>query len=238
MEKCTIDYKRGERLPVYFESNEDFSENKSSMFRLVHIIEGNGIIKLNKETIIFSAPAVLCLSETDEIELQQALKLAAQSVYFNPILINDSLKLSALRNEDTQLSASEYRDYFLIIPFIERINDKNAYIEICPIASKRVSQLFKSMKEELTYLESDYWPCRSRSFFFEVLFLIQNMITDLKNRVDINLPEPSEDTSDVILYLHTNYDKKITIEELTDIFHINRTTLSANFRKSMGISIM
>jgi AraC family L-rhamnose operon regulatory protein RhaS len=37
--------------------------------------------------------------------------------------------------------------------------------------------------------------------------------------------------------LHTNYQNKITIEDLTQTFHINRTTLSEKFRASTGMSI-
>lgn len=238
MENWTIDNKRGYGLPAYFKSEEDFQQNFRSMLRLVHIIEGSGIIKLNNEITVFSAPALFCLNEQDETLLQQSLNLKAQAMYFQPILINDTLKLDIIRSENADLSQSEYRDYFLIIPFIERSDNVSPYIEIGPIVSMRVSQLFKSMKEELTFMETEFWPCRCRSFLLETLFLIQNMITDARNKEGIDLPVPSEDISDIILYLHTNYHKKITIEELTDIFHINRTTLSEKFKKSIGFSII
>lgn len=238
MEKLTFDNKRGFGLPVYFEPNEMLKESSDSMLRLVFVTEGSGIIKINRETIIFSSPALFCFNELDKMELQQSINVRAQAVYFNPAVMNDSLQLDIIRRDNIVLSSTEYRDYFLIIPFMERDEFKKPYIELGPMTSKRVTQLFSGMKEELTYMENEFWPCRSRSYLLETLFLIQNIITDSKREENISLPEPAEDISDIILYLHTNYNRRITIEELTNIFHINRTTLSERFRKSNGLSII
>lgn len=238
MEKITVDNKREYMLPVYFEAKEEFKEGCDSMLKLVYVIEGSGILKINGNMAIFSAPSLFCFNELDEVELKNSINLAAQAVYFDPVVINDSLKLDVIRRDYSQLTTTEYRDYFLIIPFMEREEFKIPYIEIGPITSKRVAQLFSGLMEELTYFENEFWACRSRSFLLESLFLIQNMITDSKNKENIDLPEYSEDISNIILYLHTNYNNKITIEELTEIFHINRTTLSKKFRKSTGLSII
>jgi AraC family L-rhamnose operon regulatory protein RhaS len=238
MEKLTVDTKRGYTLPVYFEVKERLKEESKLMLKLVYVIEGSGIIKLNEQMMIFSAPAIFCISDLDKVELIKGVNLEAQAVYFDPIVIDDFLQLSAIRKEDAELSSTQYRDYFLILPFMDRQVFKTPYIEIGPITSKRVAQLFKGIEVELTFMENEFWPCRSRSFLLEILFLIQNMTTDLKDEEKLELPRIPEDISPIVLYLHTNYNKKITIEELTDEFHINRTTLSGKFKKSMGITII
>lgn len=238
MEKITIDNKRGFTLAAFFQPNEEFKETYKSMFKLVYVIDGSGIIKLNGQTVIFSAPALFCFNELDEVVLHQSIKLVAKAVYFSPLIIDDSLQPDILRRDYIQLSETQYKDYFLIIPFIDREEFKIPYIEIGPLISRRTTQLFKGVEEELTSNESEFWPCRSRSFLLELLFLIQNIITDSKHRAALELPETSGDVNDIILYLHTNYNKKITIEELTNIFHINRTTLSEKFRSSTGVSII
>lgn len=238
MEKMTMDKKRGFAQAVYFEPDENFKEKYASMLKLVYVTDGSGIIKLNGQTVIFSAPALLCFNDLDEVVLQQSLKLAARAVYFNPLFIDDSLQLDFLRKEDAQLSETQYKDYFLIMPFVDREEFKIPYIEIGPMISRRASQLFKGIEEELIFMETEFWPCRSRSYLLELLFLIQNIITGSRDREDLKLPETSEDISDLILFLHTNYNRKITIEELTDIFHINRTTLSDKFKNSTGTTII
>jgi AraC-like DNA-binding protein len=238
MEKLTIDNKRGYTLAAYFEPDEDFKEQCSSMLKLVYVSEGSGIIKLNGQMVIFSAPAFFCFNELDEVVLQQNINLVASSIYFDPVIIDDSLQLSIIRKNYTQLSMTQYRDFFLIIPFIDREELKMPCIELGPMTSKRAARLFKGVEEELVFTENEFWPCRSRSFLLEILFLIQNLITDAKGRSALELPEATEDVGDIILYLHTNYNRKITIEELTEVFHINRTTLSEKFRSSIGTSII
>lgn len=238
MEKHTVDNKRGSTLQAYFEPNGDFTKCNNLMLRLVYVMEGSGIMQVNGQSVIFSAPTLFCFNEIDEVELQQGINIINQTLYFNPTVINGALQLEVIRKGYSQLSITEFQDYFLLTPFLDRKKFCTAYIEIGPITSKRIFKLFEGMKEELTYMENDFWECRYRSYLLETLFLIQNMITDLKSEGSIGIPEPSENISDIILYLHTNYDKKVTIEELTDIFHINRTTLSEKFRRSTGLSII
>jgi AraC-like DNA-binding protein len=120
MERLTIDNKRGFTLAAYFEPNEDFKEQNASMLKLVYVPQGTGIIKLNEQTVIFSAPALFCFNELDEVALQQNINLAARSIYFDPAIIDDSLQLNIIRRNYTQLSLTQYRDFFLIIPFIDR----------------------------------------------------------------------------------------------------------------------
>lgn len=238
MEKLTFDSKRGFTLAVFFEPKEEFKEQSKSMLKLVYVMKGSGIMNINEQPVIFSAPALFCFNELDEVILQQSINLAAQAVYFDPAIIDESLNLKIIREDYARLSETEYRDYFLIVPFMDREEFKIPYIEIGLVTSKRVVHLFRGVEEELTCTENEFWPCRSRSFLLEILFLIQNMITDSKNKENLELPSASEDVSGIILYLHANYNKKITIEELTEIFHINRTTLSQKFRRSTGISII
>lgn len=238
MEKHTVDNKRGSTLQAYFEPNGDFTKCNNLMLRLVYVMEGSGIMQVNGQSVIFSAPTLFCFNEIDEVGLQQGINIITQILYFNPTVINGALQLEVIRKGYSQLSITEFQDYFLLTPFLDRKKFSTAYIEIGPITSKRIFKLFEGMKEELTYMENDFWECRYRSYLLETLFLIQNMITDLKSEGSISIPEPSENISDIILYLHTNYDKKVTIEELTDIFHINRTTLSEKFRRSTGLSII
>lgn len=61
--------------------------------------------------------------------------------------------------------------------------------------------------------------------------------TDYKTAGEIELNDNSLEINDVIIYLHTNYQSRITINDLTKNFHINRTTLSEKFRLCTGMSI-
>jgi hypothetical protein len=75
MEKLTLDNKRGFTLAAYFVPIEEFKEQSKSMLKLVYAIEGSGVIKINGQTVIFSAPALFCFNELDEVVLQQSINL-------------------------------------------------------------------------------------------------------------------------------------------------------------------
>lgn len=64
----------------------------------------------------------------------------------------------------------------------------------------------------------------------ESLLLYIDTETDYKTAGGIELNNDSSEINDVIIYLHTNYQSRITINDLTKNFHINRTTLSEKFR--------
>jgi AraC family L-rhamnose operon regulatory protein RhaS len=42
----------------------------------------------------------------------------------------------------------------------------------------------------------------------------------------------------IVLYLHTHYQEKITLDRLARTFHTNRTTLAERFREAAGVSVM
>jgi AraC family L-rhamnose operon regulatory protein RhaS len=82
------------------------------------------------------------------------------------------------------------------------------------------------------------WPCRSRSFFLELLFLAERLFSAPIEIEESTLTGASGDVADIILYLHTHYHRRITIEELTRTFHINRTTLIERFREATGLPVI
>ncbi|GLC30261.1 AraC family transcriptional regulator [Clostridium omnivorum] len=238
MELFTFDDKREIKLPVYMETKEPFSSDNHSMFRLILVENGGGIVSVNENIIVFSAPTIFCFNSDDKIELNKESELSARAIYFSPTLVNDALTEEKLKNDGQDLSESEYRDYFSLQPFL--YNEEHGYgqFEVGPATAKRISKLFDSLDEEITTLNSNFWRCRSRSFFLEVLFLLQYIYTDSENETKFEVMKSTNEVNEIILYLHTHYERKITIEELTEEFHMNRTTLTDKFSHCTGMSVM
>ena len=238
MELFTFDEKREIKLPVYIETKEPFSSENHLMFRLILVENGGGIISVNENTIVFSAPAIFCINSSDIINLEKSSDLKAKAIYFSPTLVNNALTLEKLKNPEEYLSESEYQDYFSLVPFVYRENLSFGQIEVGPVTAKRVSELVVSLEEELALLNNNYWRCRSRSFFLEILFLIQYIFTDMENTDKFEVIKFPSEINEIILYLHTHYERKISIEELTEEFHINRTTLADKFSNATGMPVM
>jgi len=183
------------------------------------------------------APSVFCLSERDIVVLEKECGVKVQVIYFDPTIINSSFTLEKVYDRNNFDKATSIQDYFYLEPFLYPREKTSSYFEIGPMMFKRISQLYKMLYDETNPCKGEYWVCRSRSFFLEILFIIQNIYTNLEADDRILLPNTSNDLYEIVLYLHTNYQNTITIEELTKTFHINRTTLSKKFRALTGMPI-
>ena len=146
-----------------------------------------------------------------------------------------------MKNLEEDISESEYRDYCSLLPFVHGEEYSIGQFEVGPATVKQIARLIDSLQEELTLLNNNFWRCRSRSFLLEILFFLQYIYTDMENATKhevIKLSHESNQINEIILYLHTHYERKISIEELTEEFHINRTTLGDKFTRSIGMPVI
>jgi AraC family L-rhamnose operon regulatory protein RhaS len=106
------------------------------------------------------------------------------------------------------------------------------------IDSSLIDHKLNQLKELLEKQNTNNWPCRSRSYLFEVLFCLTRQEEDEEAAENILLYEGGSRLAvEVIYYLQTCYNQKITIEKLAEEFHTNRTTLLNDFKKYTGHSI-
>ncbi|ADL53984.1 AraC family transcriptional regulator [Clostridium cellulovorans] len=241
MELFTVDVNRETKLPIYIEIKEPFSSENHMMFRLILVEKGAGIIRVNENTIVVSAPTIFCVNANDRIKLDQCNNLSGRAVYFSPTVVNNVLTLERMKSLEEEISESEYRDYCSLLPFIHEEESSIRQIEIGPATARQIAKVIDSLQEELKSLNNDFWRCRSRSFLLEILFFLQYIYTgteDLTEHEVKKLSCENNQINEIILYLHTHYERKISIEELTEKFHVNRTTLTDEFTKATGMSTM
>jgi AraC family L-rhamnose operon regulatory protein RhaS len=111
-------------------------------------------------------------------------------------------------------------------------------LRIGPNSAQRLSHLFEATSQEIALQRDDGWPCRSRSFLLELLFLVERIFSAPRETDGSVLTTASDDVTEVIMYLHAHYDRRITVEELTGTFHVNRTTLTERFREATGMPVI
>ena len=126
-------------------------------------------------------------------------------------------------------------------PFLRRDAAYEGHLSIGPAIHLRLSSLLSAISHQIVQQEDAYWSCRSVSFLLELLLLLSRLLYTSKVEQDIpflSLSNPDGEVDPIILYLHTHYQEKITIAELTKRFHTNRTTLSTRFRQVTGMTIV
>lgn len=234
MELYIENKKKNVKLPLYLEDNIKDTYD-CIMFKIILIEEGSTILQVNDKSIVLSAPALLCLNEKESLRVQKKEGLVIRSIYFNPSIVNSYFNLENVYSSLNSVTETVKLDHFYFIPFINRSSKSEGLIEIGPLTSKRISTVFNSLKDQITNYSDSYWRCRNRSFLIEILFIIQHCYSE-KDIISINIQESTASINDVLLYLHLNYYKKITIEELIDEFNTNRNTLNKKFKMETGLS--
>ena len=98
--------------------------------------------------------------------------------------------------------------------------------------------MMNQMSDMLEVQPDDQWPCRSRSYLMEMLFLLSRIYKQGIAPPELSLPSEDMSLQPIITHLYTHYRDKIKLEHLTKLFHTNKTTLNNRFRSSTGQSVM
>lgn len=103
--------------------------------------------------------------------------------------------------------------------------------------SQFVHRLFANVEDLLVNKRDVYWPCRSRSFFLEILlFFWQRPEFDETTPRGIHAQSPKAQR--VHEWLRVHYPDRFSLGDLARRFNSNRTTLQEEFRAEYGDSIM
>jgi AraC family L-rhamnose operon regulatory protein RhaS len=242
MELQTIGWKNapGYTIPLWHNPVDVFAPDlgAGSRFRVIWVERGTGILRLDQRLITFVAPAIFCLNELERPILEHQLQLKAQAFYFHPSIVNATFTLENVRGP---LPSTDAQDRDWLLAFVERGADEKILLNLRPSIHDRVAHLFATITQELATQPDGYWPCRSRSYFLELLFLIDRLCLEPPSMMEITpVPElsPVEGAGELLLYLHAHYAEKITLQQLSRVFHSNHTTLTQQFRKATGFSII
>jgi AraC-like DNA-binding protein len=206
-------------------------------FCLVLVERGSGIVSYGGRKHVFSSPALFCFAEDDKPQINKSEGVKAQAFYFHPAAINKDFDFCNVRELDQPIGM---HDQMWVRPFFIRDEHWAGVVKLGPAAFARISRLFSATSRELSLQRDGFWPCRSRSFFLEILFLLERLYTLadvaetelLTNDISLTEVEP------VLLYLHNNYNQKICLDGLARAFNTNRTTLTKQFHESTGMPVM
>ena len=222
--------------PVNYYETESILYDKGfqSCYRLALIEEGKGSLLINdtKQTIL--PFTILCLNERDTVTNIDCSCTRIHLLCFLPTAINNRLTLDNIYSEEG-LAISDSQDKLFLLPFLFHNETYIPFKYIDFETATRIKAIMKTLKEQLL-IQSDSWPCLTRSYILELLFLIERTYRVKKINLD---NKPTRFTADdILLYLHNNYWSKITINDLAKRFHTNQTTLSREFKNATGMTII
>lgn len=200
---------------------------------LVFAEEGSGIALINERPIPYMAPCVFCMNETEHIVIPETNNSKIKAIFFHPSILNGFLNFENIREHLNDVYFTVAQDRDMIRFFLNRDNGFMSKFTLGPLSAKKFTSLIDTLDKQ-TREQTVNWPCRSRSYIMEILFLLENISSteSLKNETHVESIE--EDFYPILQYIYNNYDKKISVDELTEHFHISRSTFAKRFKDNMG----
>lgn len=207
-------------------------------YKILLIKSGICRFNLNDKEYAIIGSHILHLNDQDRICFHNAGDANIWIVLFRPEIVNASFTISVINDPNNRLTGVDKQDLFYMEQFKHNTPEGK---KLYPLAAIDIT-IIENKIEHLNYLlekqDTWSWPCLSRSYLYEILFALARRGVSENGDGDLeNYSGHSKLTIDIIYYLQSCYNEKITIDSLAEKFHTNRTTLHNDFKKHTGMSI-
>ena len=213
-------------------------DNYNECFLLIVITAGNVSFSVNGKTVKAIAPAFLCFSEKHSPVFTDKEDLQYYAIYFHPTFLNINMTFERIR--DGSYSDITYNhNLFLLRPFLE------VPCSVIPISIEYLNRVETSCADllfELQEQRDSYWPCRSRSYFLEIIIALERIYnflcgSDITIRTkNLTLTENVK-LNDAVRYIESHYADDISLADIATACRMNRTTLAALFKKGLDKTV-
>lgn len=228
-------------VDLYVDTKHDLSTymNDESTFKLLVVESGVLHVKEKEKIRYVMAPAIVLLSNEEKLQVIYKKKLKSLTVYFKPTVIHDDFTYESLQEEnyEEKIGSTLYQDYNLIRPFFSLKALQPKIYNLTTSALLSILNLVEHIEQELLSQRDGFWPCRSRSYFMELLFYINySCIENYNMETEHAFMDPA--IGEIIQYLHEHMGEEITLAELTDQFHMNRNQLNGIFTRQTSMTCL
>ncbi|MBR5357930.1 MAG: helix-turn-helix transcriptional regulator [Clostridiales bacterium] len=242
MEECLYtskrygDYERILPFVVFRGKNDLPHVDNDEMCKLVVLSKGRLVFDLNGKPMEFKAPAAIYLSERDKFNIKSVSGYQAYIILFKPDVINDAFSYERLysREFDDLEGSTIYQDYLLIRNFIFNDIQSPKAASFVPSSLADIVNLTEKIAAELKLKHDGYWPCRSRSYFIELLYKLKYCYIGNASTGENNAGFVSR----LYEYFNNHLNEKITLEMLTSEFGVNRNTLNKVCVEETGLTCL
>ena len=192
-----------------------------------------GTLEIEDETGThqFPVPSIVFLRPGHTIRSIRVSTCEVHCCVFRPEAINTRLLGTPPRD------ISEMPEYFFYGPFA-RIAEPGYYVHALNVSLYRtIAYLGKKLDEKLNTAQTDSWPCLSRSYFLELLILLERSLHEKSFSPDSKGTD-SNPLKPILEYIHTHYNADLSLDSIASRFATNRTTLNKRFNEICGMSTM
>ena len=231
------EFYKGLVVKIFFSESIFFQDGiDTSLYQIVYIEEGSVIIgsEGNERTIL--APVVICLNYRENRRRISFSNVRGFTVFFRPEAINHSLigaEIPGKRQFENYLETEQ----LLIQPFIAGSAERPVVMSVNSMMRDRLLRIAENMKTQFYTQPDAYWPCRGRSFFLELLMLIESM-SKIEPANGIELKAADKTVEPFIRTIHLSYsDPDFSLKNLPLPNGLKRFPVAVAFKKATGKSM-
>ena len=229
-------YNPGKIAPVQCVKNDTLKDLniKDTCFSLMIIYEGTALFQVGDLSFEAMGPCFVCFDESESPKLLKKRGLKCDSIYFSPTFLNVNMTFSRVHSGSYEQLA-EVHDLFLLKPFTDTIR------YVFPVFDEylnNMKRLFSMLENELREQSDWYWSCRSRSYFIEIMLLLersygligQNNSEECANKI------LNPHLKKAVIYIENNYREAITLEDIAKAASLSRTSLTQLFKNELEMT--
>ncbi len=205
-------------------------------FWLGLLYTGEAYFEVNGQTVKAVAPCFLCFDDLHTPRVLYQHEVHCDSIYFEPTFLNINMTSARVHDADYARIAAEY-DLFLLAPFTD--GERFAFPLLAECLGK-VRQMFVGIEQEFTQPTDWFWSCRSRSYFTELIFLLEAAYHYALRMEDTCYEVSSKNIylQKAIIYIGSHFAEDVSLADIVEAAGINHTTLTYLFHDELGMTPM
>ena len=237
----TDDYRQryvGKYLPIKCIENDPLSDLdiKDNCFVLLMIHEGSVSLQVGNTVLNAMGPCLVCLDERNEVKLRRKRHLVCDSIYFHPTFLNINMTFDRVHSPHYEALANIH-DLFLLSPFT---SDHRPVLPMFDENQASMRFLFSKIATELQEQPDWYYPCRSRSYFIEIMLLLERIYDFVGGRYVETTEETEEfenpNLQKAVAFIEAHDAENITLQDIVKACSANHSTLTKLFKEELGLT--
>ncbi len=228
----------GRIIPVQCVKNDTLKnlDIKDSCFLLTIIYEGTVKFKVGDLSFEAIGPCFLCFDESNSPKLLRKNEVKCDSVYFEPVFLNVNMTFSQIHSCNYDQIALIH-DMFLMKPF----TDRSRYVfPMFDESIKNIQRLFSVLEKELKEQPDWYWSCRSRSYFMEMMLVLERVYGLVEQNYSAGNANKIQNPHlrNAVIYIENNYSDVVTVSNIANAISLSYSSLTLLFKNELEMTPM
>lgn len=216
--------------------NKDF--DITDKYALIMIKSGILILSDGNERFAFTGPGTVSLKENKNIKFVSSNKLDCQGIVFDVKFLNIRLNYNIINSGRYKQISHLFGDIPLEI-FCEYDEKFHGFLPLQPNSYNILYKWFHNLNHLLNDKSDERWSCKARLQLNNILEVLyhnyKNYLSSDTHFCEIKKPDTWLPI--VLEFIHTNFDKSISLKSVAKHININKTTLSQQFKEIMGVGV-